>query len=355
MFLDFSAKEIPIQPMGVSPYTSSQEPALASISAQVNGQQFRECLDRVNLKTGNLLYLQETNFLMLPAEILGAYNAVQNNSESATGLIGNALKTARAVLYAIPSIPVETTGGMVDGEMMKTALCAQSVYKTIANAIQVLENFQSLPLPEQLPPEEEEQYHEFGDTDYGYNSDGEPMFWTQCIENDLGRFCAVPSQMAEVEELDTRTDEERAADLAEIRAGYEGGSESGGDGDRPVSQGGQIPDEDYYRMTMSDDEFIDPMAGAYPTSQFNQTTPAAIALEDYRTQYTNQDYLPLASTESQYTLLDTSSTTATSTTMFPDDLSVVSATTETATTEEPKQGGLGILAIGLIALKVLAT
>jgi hypothetical protein len=31
------------------------------------------------------------------------------------------------------------------------------------------------------------------------------------------------------------------------------------------------------------------------------------------------------------------------------------ATTETPTTEEPKQGGLGILAIGLIALKVLAT
>jgi hypothetical protein len=78
----------------------------------------------------------------------------------------------------------------------------------------------------------------------------------------------------------------------------------------------------------------------YPDSQFDQTTPIAIAMRDYSNQLNEairSGAVSLTPPESQYTLLDTASTT------------------ETPTTEEPKQGGLGVLAIGLIALKVLAT
>jgi hypothetical protein len=82
-----------------------------------------------------------------------------------------------------------------------------------------------------------------------------------------------------------------------------------------------------------------------PASQFDQTTPAAIALQDYRTQFeqaVQSGTASLTPPESQYTLLDTPPTTATS-------------TTETPATEEPKQSGLGILVLGLIALEALAT
>jgi hypothetical protein len=78
----------------------------------------------------------------------------------------------------------------------------------------------------------------------------------------------------------------------------------------------------------------------YPDSQFDQTTPIAIAMRDYSTQLDERirsGSVSLTPPESQYTLLDTPSTT------------------KTTTPEKPKEGGLGILAIGLIALKVLAT
>jgi hypothetical protein len=83
----------------------------------------------------------------------------------------------------------------------------------------------------------------------------------------------------------------------------------------------------------------------YPNSQFDQTTPIAIAMRDYSTQLDERirsGAVSLTPPESQYTLLDTPSTTTTS-------------TTETSTAEEPKEGGLGIIALGLIALELLAT
>lgn len=134
----------------------------------------------------------------------------------------------------------------------------------------------------------------------------------------------------EVEEFDTRTDAQREADLAEIRAGWEGGSESGGDGDRPVSQGGMIPDNVYYGVAMSNEMPIDelPIAVAAPALPIGQTPST-----NFDTPVRSLTPLPFERT--------------TSTTETP--------TTETPTTEEPKQGVLGILAIGLIALKVLAT
>jgi hypothetical protein len=111
----------------------------------------------------------------------------------------------------------------------------------------------------------------------------------------------------------------------------------------------------------------------YPASQFDQTTPIAIATQNYLENIKSaQNAVSLTPPESQYTLFDTpiltpiSSVVNTpvaspslpvgstpSTNLLP--VTTETPTTQTTTTEEPKQSGLGILAIGLIALKVLAT
>ena len=204
----------------------------------------------------------------------------------------------------------------------------------------------------------------------------------------------------EVEEFDTRTDAQREADLAEIRAGWEGGSESGGDGDRPVSQGGMIPDNVYYGVAMSNEMFPDdlfasddenPCAGvrcikvykpcpegyidgneccpntgncipdpdyaevAKPALPIGQTPSTALVVSDdtcggsgYWGCPSTQLVTPVAiatPTRGAETPLPFERTTTTTET----------PTTETSTAEQPKQSGIGILVLGLIALEALAT
>jgi len=85
----------------------------------------------------------------------------------------------------------------------------------------------------------------------------------------------------EVEEFDTRTDAQREADLAEIRAGYEGGSESGGDGDRPVSQGGMIPDNVYYSFASVGSVQMQPTSQtkSCPTSTLDKAGIESLAID----------------------------------------------------------------------------
>jgi hypothetical protein len=79
--------------------------------------------------------------------------------------------------------------------------------------------------------------------------------------------------------------------------------------------------------------------GQTPSVQFDTQTPIAIAQQNYyESTYRNQTEFPIEDSNAP-TLLESSSTPA----------------TETTAPEQPKEGGLGVLAIGLIALKVLAT
>jgi hypothetical protein len=175
----------------------------------------------------------------------------------------------------------------------------------------------------------------------------------------------------EVEEFDTRTDAQREADLAEIRAGWEGGSESGGDGDRPVSQGGMIPDDVYY--------IIDPMAGAYATDDGNPCAGVqCIALyapcpEGYISgnkccpntgncipdpNYVGvaKPVLPIGQTPSaEFVPMETPVRSSTPLPFERTTTTTETTTTETSTVEQPKQSGIGILVLGLIALEALAT
>lgn len=191
----------------------------------------------------------------------------------------------------------------------------------------------------------------------------------------------------EVEEFDTRTDAQREADLAEIRAGWEGGSESGGDGDRPVSQGGMIPDDVYYgvgQQPVEDDAcygtmcialykpcpegYIDgnpccPNTGncvpdpnyvgvAKPALPIGQTPSTNFDIEtEFPTAQPIRMEIPVRSS----TPLPFERTTTAPTTSTTEPLTAETSTTETSTAEEPKEGGLGILVLGLIALEALAT
>jgi hypothetical protein len=216
----------------------------------------------------------------------------------------------------------------------------------------------------------------------------------------------------EVEEFDTRTDAQREADLAEIRAGWEGGSESGGDGDRPVSQGGMIPDDVYYGVAMSNEMFPDDLMVQQPVEDDACAGVRCIKLykpcpEGYidvskccpntGNCALDPDYvfpnvglvqmqpiggiaapaLPIGNTPSTEFQLDGvdemnqpirmeipvrsstplpfERTTTAPTTSTTEPLTAETSTTETSTAEEPKEGGLGILVLGLIALEALAT
>jgi hypothetical protein len=114
-----------------------------------------------------------------------------------------------------------------------------------------------------------------------------------------------------------------------------------------------------------------------PASQFDPTTPQAIAMQDYSNQLNDairSGSVSLTPPESQYTLLPIDSSTPStnfnildpvsmnqpvrSSTPLPFERTTPTAetpTTETPTTEEPKESGLGILVLGLIALEALAT
>jgi len=107
------------------------------------------------------------------------------------------------------------------------------------------------------------------------------------------------------------------------------------DGDECCPNTGNcIPDPDYVIPNVG---LVQMQPIGDPTTYRSKTNLPTAGSSESPT-YRSKTNLPTAgSSESQYTLLDTPSTT------------------ETSTAEEPKQGGLGILVLGLIALEALAT